>query len=218
MLFAGLFAVSADALAGKKAGTTIKKCQDAEGRWHYGDTTAQECAESKVTEIDERGVKVKETDAPPSAGEIKAREDAKVRAEQERIQAAEQKRLDDRLLATYEDATAIIRARDERVRYIDDAITINNELIANLEARLGRLRERAKGVQDKKLSAELADNIARTEAQITEYVEVNAERKRERERITQKYNLELARYREITQRRKNGRATGTAGNRGQATK
>ena len=29
---------------------TFKKCQDADGNWHYGDQAAQECELSRITE------------------------------------------------------------------------------------------------------------------------------------------------------------------------
>ena len=40
--------------AAPSGASSIKKCQDATGKWHYGDTAADECARSKVTVITEK--------------------------------------------------------------------------------------------------------------------------------------------------------------------
>jgi hypothetical protein len=47
----------------------IKKCKDATGRWHYGDTAAEECAKSKITEMSDEGTTKQVIAAPPTEGE-----------------------------------------------------------------------------------------------------------------------------------------------------
>lgn len=178
----------------------ITKCQDASGRWHYGDTAADECARSRITELDERGVTVKEIGAAPTKEQIEAREEQKRHAQEERKRAAAQKERDERLLATYENEEAIIRARDQRVGHINETIQINRELSNKLQGKLDRLKGQARTETDKKASAALARRIARTEARIAEYKAANKEKIAEREKVKEKYNIDLARYRRITRR------------------
>ena len=58
---------------------TIKKCQDEEGKWHYGDNAAEECERSRVTEIDESGALVKHVKAPPTQEELDAKRELDAR-------------------------------------------------------------------------------------------------------------------------------------------
>ena len=36
----------------------ISKCQDADGKWHYGDNAASICGDARITIIDDRGRKI----------------------------------------------------------------------------------------------------------------------------------------------------------------
>ncbi|MCK5360782.1 MAG: hypothetical protein KAJ95_09155, partial [Gammaproteobacteria bacterium] len=38
----------------------ISKCQDASGKWHYGDNAAAACGDATITVIDKRGRKIEE--------------------------------------------------------------------------------------------------------------------------------------------------------------
>jgi hypothetical protein len=172
------------------AAEKIKKCQDAEGRWHYGDNAAEECERSKITVIDERGQKVKEVEVPPSAEELAAEKAKREQAEIERERAEQQRVEDQRLLATYDSAQAIIRSRDERIAYFKSQMQINDELLGKLRANLKRLRQQG--------GAQSAKNIERTEAQIAEYEAANVQLARDLEEVTRKYNDDLARYQALT--------------------
>src|ERR1051325_11975286 len=74
---------------------TIKKCQDATGKWHYGDSASEACAQSKVTVMSEQGIKKKEIAAPLTRDELKQRE----LADEDRAKAAEQAKREERVLA-----------------------------------------------------------------------------------------------------------------------
>ena len=80
----------------------IKKCQDSDGNWHYGDIAVAQCNKSKVTTLNERGFIASEKDAPKTPEELEkeAAEKAKAEAEAERIQAEEDERV--RILIVYE--------------------------------------------------------------------------------------------------------------------
>jgi len=66
-LFVAMLPASA---ADDKKGPRIKKCQDAAGKWHYGDSADEDCARSKVIELDTRGIQRKEIAAPLTEGEV----------------------------------------------------------------------------------------------------------------------------------------------------
>ena len=179
-------------LAGAAPGqTTIKKCQDAEGRWHYGDTAAAECARSGVTEIDVEGYKVKEQPPPKSEAELEAERQAAARAKAEAEARARQAREDARLLAIYDSEADILRARDERIDYLEAQRQVNRALLEDLRKRLAAAKKGA-AADDK--------NVAALEAQLREYENHALQLDRQIEAVRGRYGEELARYREARAR------------------
>ncbi len=190
----GLAAPASPALA-----TTIKKCQDASGNWHYGDNAAEECAKSRITEIDQRGVKVKEREAPPTPEELKAREVEHSRAEEDKRHADEQARRDRLLLETYESEEGIVRARDERAKYIENSIRVNEELSKNLRNNLAQLKGQVPAGQSAPAGSKLAADITRIEAQLARYEAASTDLRKELANLRMRYDADLARYRELKQ-------------------
>lgn len=190
-----LAAVAADAPQGK----LIKKCQDAAGRWHYGDTAAAECAQSKITEISETGVKKKEIAAPPTETELKEREARRDELEQERRLAEEKKRRDELLLATYGHEDDIGYARDRKLALLESAIKASEETLKSLRAARARLEaqaaEEARG--GKPASAPTAKNIAQTKNQIASHEATIQSKRREQEAVRRQAAADLERYREL---------------------
>lgn len=173
------------ALAAPAAGPQIKKCQDAQGRWHYGDRAAESCA-SKVTVINDKGMKTKEIAAPLTAAELAARAKAEAEAEAQRETKEAQQKRDRQLLATYATEEDIRIGRDRRVSDLDSHIRAAEETVNALRATLERMQGRAD-----------QDSIAKTEAQIARHEAALAERKKEQEAIQAQYEADLARYREL---------------------
>lgn len=179
--------------------STIKKCQDASGNWHYGDNAAEECAKSRITEIDQRGIKVKEREAPLTPDELKARESERSRAEEDKRHADEQARRDRLLLETYENEEGIVRARDERAKYVENSIRVNEELSKNLRNNLAQLKGQVPAGQSAPAGSKLAADITRIEAQLTRYEAASAELRKELANLRMRYDADLARYRELKQ-------------------
>ncbi len=173
------------AIAATAAGPQIKKCQDAQGRWHYGDSAAESCA-SKVTVIDQRGLKMKEIAAPLTDAELDAKAKAEANADAQRETKEAQQRRDRQLLATYAAEEDIRIGRDRRVNDLDAHIRAAEETVKTLRATLARMQ----GQGDQA-------NVAKTEAQIARHEAALAERKKERGAIQTQYEADLARYREL---------------------
>lgn len=188
---AGVVLAAAGTVAAE-TGATIKKCQDAEGRWHYGDTAAEECARSGIVELDTRGYKVKEQAPPRSAEEIEAERRARERAAAEEAARRRQALEDARLLETYESEADILRARDERLAYLAAQQKVNGELLKNLRARL--VAQQQAGAKDGD------QNVAALKAQIAEYEAHHRKLDEERQAVIGRYEAELARYRSARER------------------
>ena len=195
------------AAAGGAQATTIKKCQDASGKWHYGDYAAQECAASRITEMDQRGLKVKEHEVPPTKEEIEAQKQSKLRQRQEQQRAAEQRRAENLLLNTYDSEQSIERTRDQKLAAIDKAVKHDEYYLAKLQTNLNKLEKGQVKKKNKKNGAkDSADNtrqqIDALREQVLDYERAIESRMRERDRIMTLYNQQLDRYREILKRRR----------------
>lgn len=186
---------AADATKGK----LIKKCQDAAGKWHYGDTAAEECAKSRITEISETGIKKKEIAAPPTEEEIRAREARKDELEREQKLAEEKKRRDELLLSTYGHEDDIAYTRDRKLAQLESAIKASEDTLQSLRAALARLEAQAaeESRGGRPVPELTAKSLAQTRNQIiTHEAAVQAKRK-EQEAVRQQAASDLARYREI---------------------
>jgi chromosome segregation ATPase len=171
------------------SGQKIKKCQDAQGRWHYGDTAADACAESKVIEMTGQGIKTKEIAAPPTEAELRQREARKTEIEQEKRDAEEAERRDRLLLSTYGHEDDIGFVRDRKIADLDAQIAASQDTMKSLTAALERMRKQA--------GEEAAKSIANTEAQIAKHEAHIQSLRQEQESLRVHYQKELERYRQL---------------------
>ena len=172
-----------------RAQVTITKCQDADGNWHYGDFAAEACAQdSKITEIDQRGIQVRETDAPPTQQEIDARKKAEEQARLEAEREAEQRRRDNQLLQTYDSAAAIEEARDARLDALD----------REMESHLLFQQDLVDEKESLKNNEQDSERMSSLDEQIQQYDQAIEKLKSERQAIIDEYDADLERYRALT--------------------
>ncbi len=169
----------------------IKKCKDADGRWHYGDRAADECAKSKIVEISEQGTKRRVIAAPPTKAELAERERRKEELEREAERKKEQERQDKLLLSTYSSENDINFIRDRKIAQIESQIKATEETLKPMRAALERMEKQSDS------SPQSQKQIEKTKAQITRHEAVVAEKRKEQEEFRQKYADELKRYREL---------------------
>ena len=204
-----LFLVLAAAISGpvlaasdadKDKGPKIKKCKDAAGKWHYGDSAAEECAQSKVTVISEKGFTRKVIAAPLTEAELKERELKKEELEKEQKNTEDQAKRDALLLSTYGVEDDINYVRDRKIAQIESSIRASEETLKSLRGALARMEaqdmdDATKG--EKAATEQTAKNIEQTKLQIGKHEAVVAARKKEQEDIRNQYAADLARYREL---------------------
>ncbi len=170
---------------------TIKKCQDANGKWHYGDHAAFECEQSsRITEIDEEGRQVGEVEAPPTQEELDAKLQAERQLSEQENTDANQKRLDQRLLITYENPESILLTRDALLAAIDSAVDADRDLREQLTDELRRIE--ASGGPN---AEENAESIRQ---QIADFDEAIQARLATKEIAKNRYDMEHRRYIELT--------------------
>lgn len=198
LLVLGLF-LPASGVHAQRAGTkaTIKKCQDVTGKWHYGDTAAEECAKSQVTVITDKGTTKSVIAAPPTEEELKAREAQREMLEAERARAEEQKRKDALLLATYGVEEDIIYIRDRKIAQVETSIQASEQTLKPLRAALARMETQSAEEKDPKAAEANAKNIETTRHQIARHEAAITAKRQEQEALRRQYAEELARYREL---------------------
>jgi hypothetical protein len=173
---------------------TIRKCQDATGKWHYGDTAAEACATSKVTEISDQGVKKREIEAPASADDIKRRE----AIEEERAKAKERSKHDEILLSTYSHEADIGYVRDRKLAQLEASIKASQETLSSLHKVVSRLQAQEASEQKSNVSTEQTTKmLEQTRQQIATHEGAVAQKRKEQELIRQRSESDLKRYREL---------------------
>lgn len=192
-------AVAAVALIG---GTTyaadkggISKCQDTAGKWHYGDTAAEECARSKITVLTERGITKKEIAPPPTEADLKQRADIKEKEER----AKEQAKQDALLLSSYAHEADVVYVRDRKLSQLEASIKASEETLKSLRGALARMEAQAADEQKKegKVSEQTAKGVEQTRAQVAKHEAAIAIKKKEQEAVRARAEIDLVRYREL---------------------
>jgi hypothetical protein len=198
LLTLGLLLPSPGVHAAPSSTSSIKKCQDATGKWHYGDTAADECSRSKVTVITEKGTTKSVIAAPPTEEELKAREAQRETIEAEQAHAAERTRKDTLLLSTYGVEDDIIYIRDRKISQIEASVKASEETLKPLRAALARMEAQAVDEsKDAKAAEATAKNIEMTRNQIARHEGAIAAKRQEQEALRKQYTEELERYREL---------------------
>lgn len=196
LLIPGLLAAAVlPAAAAESKGVTIKKCRDAAGKWHYGDTAATACAHSKVTIINEQGIKKREIAAPLTSEQLRAREQRQAEAQQ----AQEQAKRDELLLATYAHEADIIYIRDRKLAQLESMIKASTDTLVPLRATLKRLQAQAAAEEkaQQNVSEQTAKALEQTRSQIGKHEAAIAQKRREQETIKAQAQADLERYREL---------------------
>jgi hypothetical protein len=176
----------------------IKKCQDAAGKWHYGDTADQECSQSKVIEMNKRGVETKQIAAPLTEEERKAKELEQAEKEKETQLAAERKRKDKILLGTYTNEADITAMRDRKLAEIDVQIRGSQATLKTQQDALARLQAKAKAEGNgKPASEQTLTGIAKTETAIAKQQAFIQTKQQEQEIVKQQFQADLERYRQL---------------------
>ncbi len=172
----------------------ISKCQDAAGKWHYGDTAAEECARSKITVLSEQGVKKKEIAAPLSQADLKQRDELKQREEL----AKEQAKQDELLLSSYAHEADVVYVRDRKLSQLESSIKASEETLKSLRGALARMEAQAADEQKGgTVSEQTAKGVEQTKAQVAKHEAAIAKKKKEQEAVRARAEIDLARYREL---------------------
>ena len=191
-----LSAVSLILLSSVMPAHAIKKCQDADGKWHYGDIAVNKCKRSKVTTLNDRGFIEKEREAPKTPQQIQKEKNelAAKEAKAAKLQAKEDER--NRILSIYETEADIDRQRDNQIQSVEGSIAVHKAYLKAMTAKIERLEKKGvdyKGVRKERNLAEISDAQSRISVSTTE-LEQLAKQKKD---IMMRFDDEKRIYREI---------------------
>jgi hypothetical protein len=117
------------------------KCTDEKGRTHVGDTPPPGCANVMMYEVTKAGTVIRKIDPSLTEEQVKARADAEEKARIAEKAAAEQRRKDQALLATFANEKEFDTARDRNIEPLKARITQSEERAKEIDKRIKVVKE-----------------------------------------------------------------------------
>src|SRR6187549_1739496 len=117
------------------------RCTDEKGRTHVGDTPPPGCANVVMYEVTRGGVVIRKIDPSLTEEQVKARAEAEEKARIAEKIAAEQKRKDTALLATFANEKEFDVARDRNIEPLKARITQSEERSKEIDKRVKVVKE-----------------------------------------------------------------------------
>jgi Domain of unknown function (DUF4124) len=115
------------------------KCVDSKGVTHIGDTPPEECGNVVVYEISPGGVVIKKMDPTPTPEQVKAMQEERERRKDSDRAAADQKRKDAALLASFSAEREFDVVRDRNIEPFVGRIKSNQDRVKEIEKRITEL-------------------------------------------------------------------------------
>jgi chromosome segregation ATPase len=117
------------------------KCTDEKGRTHIGDTPPAGCANVTMYEVTRGGIVLRKIDPSLTEEQVKARAEAEEKQRIAEKAAAEQKRKDSALLATFANEKEFDTARDRNIEPLKARITQSEERSKEIDKRVTVVKE-----------------------------------------------------------------------------
>ena len=189
----GMFAVNASAQA------TIYSCRDRNGHTLTSDRPIPECADRAMRELGPSGIVKREIAAPltPEQQRAKEIEDRNKRIAEDA--AREKKRRDSALLAAYSTEAQIESARHRALADAQENIKTSHSHLADLNAERKTLVQEAEFYKGKRIPPLVKRRVDDNEAAISDEQATIKLRQSDVERVNQRYDEELKRFRELTE-------------------
>lgn len=199
-------AIAAGMIAGAPAAsaTSIKCWTNDDGVRECGNVIPPKYSQKAHEELNNQGVtvatrrraKTPEELAEQARAERERKAQEQTRAEREREQAAR----DRVLLDTFTSEDELVLAHRSRLAAIDTRVENTRKILDALREDLSKLREEA-ARQERSgdaVSAKLGEQIQGTERQISDNLSFISERRQEKAELNERFEEDLARYRELT--------------------
>lgn len=172
----------------------IKKCKDAEGNWHYGDTAGVACADSKITTLNDRGFVTNQDAAPKTSEELASEKQLRDQelAEKEQREAKIAER--ERVLNIYESEADIDRQRDNQLNSVQGNIAVHEAYLRSMESRIARFEEDMAETKSAKKKKNIREEIAMAKNRVNDSKIELASLEQKKVKITEKFSKEREVY------------------------
>jgi hypothetical protein len=181
-------------LAGK-----LYKWVDDKGQTHYTQTLPPTDAHRARSQLDERGILIKEVDAAKSEEQLRQElEQERLRKEQQRL-IEEQQAQDRVLLRTFRTEDDILMTRDGQLQAVDTSIRLTQSNIKRLKSTLESMQENAakRELRGAKVSKKLLKDIDTKRDALADAYRSIIDREHDKNRIRQAFARDLKRFREL---------------------
>ena len=176
----------------------IKKCKDADGKWHYGDVAVRECENSKITTLSNKGTIKEQKAAPKTAEQLAGEEARRVEREKEAQRKKNEELEKARILSVYETEGDIDRQRDNQLYSVDSNIAVHNTYLESLQNLIAHEKKKMEVAKSTALKQNYEDKIKEAESNYKIYSDEVITLKSQREKIIEKFDKEKLVYRELT--------------------
>lgn len=185
-----------DSMAGK-----LYRWVDDKGQTHYTQTLPPSDAHRARSQLDERGIVVKEVEAAKTEDQLRQEaEQERLRREQQRL--VEQQQAQDRvLLRTFRTEDDILMTRDGQLQAVDTSIRLTQSNIKRLKANLEEMQEDAarRELSGARVSQKLLQDISAKREALADAYRSIIDREHDKNRIRQAFARDLKRFRELKQ-------------------
>lgn len=193
------------------AAAKLYKWIDENGQIHYSSRLPANQAKNQHQKLNDQGVVVSTSKAAKTEEELAAEAEAKREeeeqlakekerlAEEARLKAIQEKK-DRVLLMTFSNEGEIIHAREDRIEVIDSVVELINKNIDSTKQKLEELQKTADQLytsQGKEIPGGMAQKIEHFTRKIDNRKAQLAQKETERQKIHEKYDLDMARFREL---------------------
>ncbi|MHB1292822.1 MAG: DUF4124 domain-containing protein [Sulfuricella sp.] len=174
---------------------------DERGETHYGNTVPPQYSQQGSTELNQRGVVVKKTDAALTPEQRKAKEEELAQQKEEEKKKLEQKRRDKALLNTYTTDKEIDLVRDRNLQQGELQLQSMELRAKQIQPRLDQARKRAEDLAARKkpLPPDLQQELEEAGKEMRRLQEMIQQKRMEMEAIRARFEDDRKRFRELRQ-------------------
>lgn len=177
------------------------KWVDEKGVTHYGDVVPPQYAGQGKTELNQRGVPMKKTEAAPTAEQIQQRAMQQELQRQQDQLKLEQRRKDMALLNTYTSTQEIDLARDRHVGQAELVIRATETRLTLAEARHLDLKKQVNALRrnGKPVPPEMERNFRQSAGEVQGLRNIIAQKRTESQSIRSRFDADKKRFGELSQ-------------------
>jgi hypothetical protein len=201
------------ALLLSSAAQAAYRCKDEKGLTHIGDTPPAQCANVVMYEVTSSGTVIRKIDPSLTGDQIRAKQEEAARQKEEAKAAAEQRRKDMALLATYSSEKDIDTSRDLNLKPIEGRIKSARDRTVAVDKRQKELEDemefykagKGKSGKGKEPPAQLTADLERVKHEKAALAKSIADYGKEMDDVRARYDGDKKRWVELKQMHREGK-------------